>query len=330
MSLPKVYISLNNYKNKKYNLREKVLSKSIGTGTNDEEENEIFKFNKKSLLSPFKDYNNNKIIKKKDFINKEFNTQRIGISNNESLYEDILHNKEKINSFKVLNNKIKYFEYSPISSSRNSKFVFTVLSKNKIKNKSKNFIRNKKNLNLTSQNQYGSQIQNNFERSFNNTTSSNQSKYINNKFIKSHFTLKPQKINNNYVSVKHNFLRFRKNGTKKIVSDDKTLMGSLFKQTKSNFNNKYKIQYFSNDMKKREQIKKCFSLIKKENNLFLIDSILNGKKKSQKNKNQTQLNLTYEDNINIKLKKIRNKKIITINSLEQIRPLTSKKLINEI
>ena len=83
-------------------------------------------------------------------------------------------------------------------------------------------------------------------------------------------------------------------------------------------------------MKKREQIKKCFSLIKKENNLFLIDSILNGKKKSQKNKNQTQLNLTYEDNINIKLKKIRNKKIITINSLEQIRPLTSKKLINEI
>ena len=68
-------------------------------------------------------------------------------------------------------------------------------------------------------------------------------------------------------------------------------------------------------MKKREQIKKCFSLIKKENNLFLIDSILNGKKKSQKNKNQTQLNQTYEDNINIKLKKIKNKKkdIIKIN-----------------
>ena len=54
------------------------------------------------------------------------------------------------------------------------------------------------------------------------------------------------------------------------------------------------------------------------------------KKKSQKYKNQTQLNLTYEDNVNIKLKKIRNKKIITINSLEQIRPLTSKKIINEI
>ena len=62
---------------------------------------------------------------------------------------------------------------------------------------------------------------------------------LNNKFIKSHFSFRPRN-----VSVRHNYINFNNEENKKIVSDDKSLIGSLVNQTNSNFNNKYKIQYW--------------------------------------------------------------------------------------
>ena len=140
---------------------------------------------------------------------------------------------------------------------------------------------------------------------------------LNNKFIKSHFSFRPRN-----VSVRHNYINFNNEENKEIVSDDKSLIGSLVNQTNSNFNNKYKIQYWSNNNKKREQIKYCFNLIKNGTNLSSIDYMLNGPKEITFYEIPS-LNLTYEDD-NFLSKKIKLKgKTVTINNLEHIRPITS-------
>ena len=98
-------------------------------------------------------------------------------------------------------------------------------------------------------------------------------------------------------------------------------MGSLINQTNSNFNNKYKIKYYSNNNRKREQIKYCFNIFKNGKNLSLINELLN-KSEKIKSKSPNQLTISYRNDNNFNLK-YRKETILTINSLEKIRPLTS-------
>ena len=61
-------------------------------------------------------------------------------------------------------------------------------------------------------------------------------------------------------------------------------------QTTSNFNNKYQVQYWTNDKKKKEEILKCFNLIRKGTDLNDIDNMLNGPKEIITYRIQTESN----------------------------------------
>ncbi len=149
---------------------------------------------------------------------------------------------------------------------------------------------------------------------------------LNNEFLKNHFFDYPSNCKN--YNVNSNYIRFNNNHTKHIVSDDISLVGILQNQTNSNFNNKYKLKYWTNNKKKKEQIKRCFNLIKKGINLNDIDNLLNGPKEITSYNIQTTPNFLSNTNLfNIShIKSIRERKgkyNLTVNTLEHIRPLTT-------
>ena len=90
--------------------------------------------------------------------------------------------------------------------------------------------------------------------------------FLSNEFLKNHLF--------NYPSfhVNNNIITFKNKNLKHIVTDDVSLLGILQNQTNSNFNNKYNLKYWTNNKKKKEQIKHCFNLIKKGINLNDIDN----------------------------------------------------------
>ena len=138
---------------------------------------------------------------------------------------------------------------------------------------------------------------------------------LNNAFLKSHF--------NSNLKVNDNILKFKNPNKKYIVTDDISLIGSLLNQTTSNFNNKYKLKYWTSNKRKKEQITYCFNLLKKGMNLKDIDILLNGPKEIisyqiEKNKNNFLIRDKY--NINVKKNKVNN---VSVNTLEFIRPYSS-------
>jgi hypothetical protein len=112
-----------------------------------------------------------------------------------------------------------------------------------------------------------------------------------------------------------------------IVSDDISLINTLMNQTTSNFNNKYQVQYWTNDKKKKNEILNCFNLIRKGTDLNDIDNMLNGPKEIITYRIQTESNNIddfFLENNNMELIKERKKKAnLSINTLNFIRPLTS-------
>ncbi len=131
-------------------------------------------------------------------------------------------------------------------------------------------------------------------------------------------------------TIKYNYMKFQKRSKQindNIVSDDISLINTLMNQTTSNFNNKYQVQYWTNDKKKKEEILKCFNLIRKGTDLNDIDNILNGPKEIITYRIQTESNRIddyFYESSNIKSIQERKKKPhLSINTLNIIRPLTS-------
>ena len=149
--------------------------------------------------------------------------------------------------------------------------------------------------------------------------------FLSNEFLKNHLF--------NYPSfhVNNNIITFKNKNLKHIVTDDVSLLGILQNQTNSNFNNKYNLKYWTNNKKKKEQIKRCFNLIKKGINLNDIDNILNSQKEIISYKIQTPKIETINNNSQIKKINERKKYNLTINTLENIRPLTTfnKRIISD-
>ena len=98
-------------------------------------------------------------------------------------------------------------------------------------------------------------------------------------------------------------------------------------QNRSNFNNKYQIQYWTKNKRKKEEIKYCFNLIKRGKNLTEINDILNGPKEIISYEIQTNSDLDnhfFNQKYNMNgIKDRKNKYNITVNTLESIKPLTS-------
>ena len=116
-----------------------------------------------------------------------------------------------------------------------------------------------------------------------------------------------------------------------IVSDGISLIDTLINQTTSNFNNKYQVQYWTNNKKKREMKKRKIQEKEGRKRYIVddIDNILNGPKEIITYRIQTDPNLDFP-NLNEKyytmksIKDRKNKYNMTINTLEHLRPLTSK------
>ena len=138
-----------------------------------------------------------------------------------------------------------------------------------------------------------------------------------------------------YISIgdsNSNIIKFKNKNKKEIVKNDISLLGILQNQTNSNFNNKYDLKYWTNNQKKKEQIKHCFTLIKKGINLNDIDNMLNGPKEITSYNIQTAPNIKIKkkiDNFSNLKKRIerKNNYNLTVNTLEKIRPLTTFKNI---
>ena len=295
------------------------LNKSIGIGTNDDDNiiNSNIKFDKNALLSSI--YNNSKANYKKKFIDKELRNKKQFFINQKQFFSDSSRNSKpflKINSNKFINN-------STLSNiSTNNDIILNTSSKSKsIFNANINNININYNINnsFNNNNTYlNNKLSKKLKYALNIDEKNNEinSNILNNKYLKTHFTLHPQ-----IVSIKHNIISFKKKKKRNIVFDNKSLIGSLLNQTNSNFNNKYKIKFYSNNNRKREQIKYCFNLFKNGKNLSLINELLN-KSEKKKCKSPDQSTFSYRSDNNFKLKKIKETNL-TINSLEKTRPLTS-------
>ena len=149
--------------------------------------------------------------------------------------------------------------------------------------------------------------------------------FLSNEFLKNHLF--------NYPSfhVNNNIITFKNKNLKHIVTDDVSLLGILQNQTNSNFNNKYNLKYWTNNKKKKEQNKQCYNLIKKGINLNDIDNLLNSQREIISYKIQTPKTKNIQNNSRITKIHERKNYNLTINTLENIRPLTTfnKRIISE-
>ena len=267
MSFPKISLSFNNENSEKLPNKiisnykfQKILNKSIGIGTNDNDKNN---FSKRTLITSLNKINNF----------TEPNTHRTEFDCDIPKYHSSRNSKIKLNfpifmsniNFKLNNNKI------PLS---------------KLKNLKGNILKNQ--------------------------------------IIKNQVTYFPK------PSIKSNYISFQKRSKEikdNIVFDDISLIGNLMNQTMSNFNNKYQIQYWTKNKRKKEEIKYCFNLIKRGKNLTEINDILNGPKEIISYEIQTNSDLDenfFNQKYNMNgIKDRKNKYNITVNTLESIKPLTS-------
>ena len=335
MSLPKISFSFSNHfsndnlSNNLYSVQKmkKTLNKSIGIGTNEDENDIIYELENEKPKETISTIELNPPIINPSIIKSKISLKIPNYKINTNIQTNIQNTLMKSNKFFLKkNDKLKGQSNSIIKISPNR--LFSNNQRNKINNikfkiklpmsknkKNKSYFKeiNTLNKNTLEMPLFMKKILNKEELVIPNE----KPNILNNKFIKSHFSFRPRN-----VSVRHNYINFNNEENKKIVSDDKSLIGSLVNQTNSNFNNKYKIQYWSNNNKKREQIKYCFNLIKNGTNLSSIDYMLNGPKEITFYEIPS-LNLTYEDD-NFLSKKIKLKgKTVTINNLEHIRPITS-------
>lgn len=247
--LPVKLISNNKFK--------KNLNKSIGIGTNDD--NNKNHFSRRALITAL----NNKTY---------FTESKFEYDN------DIL---PKFNSSR--NSKIQLYFPSHIS---NTNFKFNKIPISRLKNAKGNILKNQ--------------------------------------IIKNQVTYIPK------PSIKSNYLSFEKRSKEikdNIVFDDISLIGTLMDQNRSNFNNKYQIQYWTKNKRKKDEIKYCFNLIKRGKNLTEINDILNGPKEIityQIQKNSDLDNDSFNQKYNMNhIKERKNKYNMTVNTLESIKPLTS-------
>ena len=329
MSIPKFSYSFHSFFNENKpvkishskNNSKNNLNKSIGIGTSDDDKiikNNI-KFDKNALLYSIYHINNSKASYKKKFINKELGNQKSIILNQKQFFSDSSRNSKPF----LLVNSNRFINNSNLSNiSTNNDIILNTSSKSKsIFNANINNININYNINnsFNNNNTYlNNKLSKKLKYALNIDEKNNEinSNILNNKYLKTHFTLHPQ-----IVSIKHNIISFKKKKKRNIVFDNKSLIGSLLNQTNSNFNNKYKIKYYSNNNRKREQIKYCFNIFKNGKNLSLINELLN-KSEKIKSKSPNQLTISYRNDNNFNLK-YRKETILTINSLEKIRPLTS-------
>ena len=250
--LPVKLISLNKFK--------KNLNKSIGIGTNDD--NNKNNFSKRALITSL----NNKTY----FTEPNFNRFE---------YDYDIFPKYKSSR----NSKIRLYFPSHIS---NTNFKLNKIPISRLKNAKGNILKNQ--------------------------------------IIKNQVTYIPK------PSIKSNFLSFEKRSKEakdNIVFDDISLIGTLMDQNRSNFNNKYQIQYWTKNKRKKDEIKYCFNLIKRGKNLTEINDILNGPKEIityQIQKNSDLDNDSFNQKYNMNhIKERKNKYNMTVNTLESIKPLTS-------
>jgi len=158
---------------------------------------------------------------------------------------------------------------------------------------------------------------NNRYRDLNNSRSTNQSEKSKNKFFKkenkeNQVTL----FNNSFIREKQR--TFRKNSIKlnkynlllnysnrnsnknkdsyKIVNNDIKLFNSFLAQTKSNFNNKYKVIYSISDLKQKEKIKRIFDNIREYQNKSCFTKYL--EKKLSKRCLSSKSIIKKDDNFN--------------------------------
>ncbi len=315
MSLPKISISLDNsiHENspKKFIRNKKIkhiLNKSIGIGTNDndefENEKETISTNDRYTIITSNRYSNHYKKIKPQKVNK---SDKYSINSNSNQFlKPIL----KINSSRTITN-----------SPRILRNINQISKTNKLLKSEKYFNRENKSKDKKFLEQNKSKIKylNKEDETINiYHTNDNKTNILNNKFIKSHFYQQKKYL------IKDNYINFNSNEKKKIVLDDKSLIGSLVNQTNSNFNNKYNIQYWSKNNKKREQIKQCFALFKNGTNISSIDNMLNGPKEVILYQIPS-LNKSIEGNDYFLSKKLKCKNI-TINSLEKLRPLSGKNI----
>ena len=332
MSIPKFSYSFHSFFNEnkpvKISHSKKIsiydLNKSIGIGTSDDDKiikNNI-KFDKNALLYSIYHINNSKASYKKKFINKELGNQKSIILNQKQFFSDSSRNSKPfllVNSNRFINNSnlsnMSTNNDIILNTSSKSKSIFNInnnINNNNINNSFNNY-NNNNNIYLNNKLSKRLKLPLNTEEKNNEA----QSNILNNKYIKKHFSFHPH-----IVSVKNKIISFKNKKNRNIVFDDNSLMGTLLNQTNSNFNNKYRIKYYSNNNRKREQIKYCFNLFKNGKNLLLINELLNKNYEKIKCKSPKQLTLSYRNDNNFKIKKIKETNL-TISSLEKIRPLTS-------
>ena len=167
--------------------------------------------------------------------------------------------------------------------------------------------------------------QNNNKNKNNIKNNNNYNNILNNAYLKTHFNSPLKKYH-----VQNKIIQFQNPNKKYIVTDDISLVGILFNQTNSNFNNKYKLKYWTSNKRKKEQIKQCFNLLKKGININDINIILNGPKEIisyeiEKNHNKINHSSNFfrgeKYDIDIKKNKINNN--VSIKTLDFIRPFTS-------
>ena len=166
-------------------------------------------------------------------------------------------------------------------------FYNPIKTKNKEVNPIRKFLINTDNSNFSSNenNENNETISYNFEKIAN--------KYCKNLFKNKYIRECSQKLLFNQVNITDYNLTcnlsnlgrrnktYKKNKNSVIIDDSKInnfcnekniILNVLETQSKSNFNNKYKIIYRSANSKKRESIQKYFSNIKKNNNLYLTEN----------------------------------------------------------
>ena len=167
--------------------------------------------------------------------------------------------------------------------------------------------------------------QNNNKNKNNIKNNNNYNNILNNAYLKTHFNSPLKKYH-----VQNKIIQFQNPNKKYIVTDDISLVGILFNQTNSNFNNKYKLKYWTSNKRKKEQIKQCFNLLKKGININDINILLNGPKEiisyeiennSNNIKHSSNFFRSAKYNIDIKKNKINNN--VSIKTLDFIRPFTS-------
>ena len=148
---------------------------------------------------------------------------------------------------------------------------------------------------------------------------------LNNAYLKTHFNSPLKKYH-----VQNKIIQFQNPNKKYIVTDDISLVGILFNQTNSNFNNKYKLKYWTSSKRKKEQIKQCFNLLKKGININDINIILNGPKEIisyeiEKNSNKINhsSNFFRNDKYNIDIKRNKVNNNVSVKTLDFRRPYTS-------